>query len=64
MLRSDTSVFLTARACFIMQVIEESKQQLIQAERYLQSLRTAYPEVLASIRTKQVAQEMLLVKEA
>ena len=47
-----------------MQVIEESKQQLTQAERYLQVLRMAYPEVLASIRTKQVAQEVLLVKEA
>ena len=47
-----------------MQVIEESKDELLKVERYLLSLRMAYPEVLASIRTKQVAQEMLLVKEA
>lgn len=48
----------------LMQVIEESKHQLRTAERHLHALRTAYPEVMASIRTKQVAQEMLLVKEA
>lgn len=47
-----------------MQVIQESKHQLRTAERYLHALRMAYPEVMASIRTKQVAQEMLLVKEA
>ena len=46
------------------QVIEESKAQLLLAEQLLCSVRMAYPEVLASIRTKQVAQEMLLVKEA
>ena len=45
-------------------MIEESKLQLLVAERYLHVLRMAYPEVMASIRTKQVAQEMLLVKEA
>ena len=47
-----------------MQVIEESKDELLKAERYLLSLRNAYAEIMASIRTKQVAQEMLLVKEA
>ena len=47
-----------------MQVIQESKPQVRAAERYLHALRMAYPEVMASIRTKQVAQEMLLVKEA
>ena len=45
-------------------MIEESKNQLLVAERYLRALRMAYPEVMASVRTKQVAQEMLLVKEA
>ena len=45
-------------------MIEESKSQLLVAEQYLHVLRMAYPEVMASIRTKQVAQEMLLVKEA
>ncbi|KAL0054936.1 hypothetical protein WJX82_004786 [Trebouxia sp. C0006] len=53
-----------AKAKIIQEVIQESKHQLKTAERYLHALRMAYPEVMASIRTKQVAQEMLLVKEA
>ncbi|KAL0027925.1 hypothetical protein WJX79_003037 [Trebouxia sp. C0005] len=53
-----------AKAKIIQEVIQESKHQLRTAERYLHALRMAYPEVMASIRTKQVAQEMLLVKEA
>ena len=46
-----------------LQVIAESQRELLLAERYLYALRQAYPEVLASIRTKQVAQELLLFKE-
>lgn len=53
-----------AKAKIIQEVIQESKHQLRTAERYLHALRMAYPEVMASVRTKQVAQEMLLVKEA
>lgn len=34
------------------------------AEHCLHALRRAYPEVLASVRTKQIALEVLLVKEA
>lgn len=30
----------------------------------MHALRKAYPEVLASVRTKQIALEVLLVKEA
>ena len=40
----------------------ESRGQLALAERFLHAMRAAYPEVLASIRTKQVAQEMLHFK--
>ena len=45
-----------------MQVMLESQAQLALAERFLHAMRAAYPEVLASIRTKQVAQEMLHFK--
>ena len=45
-------------------MIEESQAQLSLAEQYLYAVRLAYPEVLACIRTMQVAQEMLLTKEA
>ena len=48
----------------IQQIIEESKDQLVLVEQQLKALRAAYPEVMASIRTRQVAQEMLLAKEA
>ena len=48
----------------IQQIIEESRDQLRLVEQQLKALRTAYPEVMASIRTRQVAQEMLLAKEA
>ena len=44
-------------------MIEESEGEVAQVECHLQALRAAYPEVLPSVRTKQVAQEMLLVKE-
>lgn len=49
-------------AC-LLQVIEESQGELAKVEQHLRALGAAYPEVLASVRTKQVAQEMLLVKE-
>ncbi len=42
--------------------MRESRGQLALAERFLHAMRAAYPEVLASIRTKQVAQEMLHFK--
>ena len=45
-----------------MQVMLESQGQLALAERFLHAMRAAYPEVLTSIRTKQVAQEMLHFK--
>ena len=45
-----------------LQVMRESRGQLALAERFLHAMRAAYPEVLASIRTKQVAQEMLHFK--
>lgn len=48
----------------IQQILEESRNQLRLVEQHLKALRTAYPEVMASIRTRQVAQEMLLAKEA
>lgn len=48
----------------IQQIIEESRDQLKLVEQHLKALRVAYPEVMASIRTRQVAQEMLLAKEA
>ena len=53
-----------AKAKIIQEVIQESKHELREVEQQLQALRAAYPEVIASIRTRQVAQEMLLVKEA
>lgn len=48
----------------IQQIIVESRDQLKLVEQHLKALRIAYPEVMASIRTRQVAQEMLLAKEA
>lgn len=48
----------------IQQIIQESRDQLGLVEQQLKALRAAYPEVMASIRTRQVAQEMLLAKEA
>lgn len=53
----------SAKAKIIQEVIQESKDQLRLVEQHLRALRVAYPEVMASIRTRQVAQEMLLVKE-
>ena len=46
----------------LVQVMLESRRQLQLAERYLHAMRAAYPEVMASIRTKQVAQEVLHFK--
>ena len=54
----------SVKAKIIQEVIQESKDQLRLVEQHLRALRIAYPEVMASIRTRQVAQEMLLVKEA
>ncbi|KAL3158150.1 Son of sevenless 1, variant 2 [Trebouxia sp. C0010 RCD-2024] len=48
----------------IQEIIQESRGQLRLVEEQLKALRSAYPEVMASIRTRQVAQEMLLAKEA
>ena len=52
------------KARIIQGVIQESKDQLAVVEQHLCALHGAYPEVLASVRSRQVAQEMLLVKEA
>ncbi|KAK9814099.1 hypothetical protein WJX72_000644 [[Myrmecia] bisecta] len=47
----------------IAQVVMESVEECRAAEAYLLATRQAFPEVLASIRSRQVAQEVLMVKE-
>ena len=46
-----------------MQVIAESRRQCEAALRFLVEVRLAFPEVLQAIKTKQLAQEILLFKE-
>jgi hypothetical protein len=46
-----------------LQVIVESRQECQEAQRLIGLIRSAYPEVLTAIKTKQLAQEMLLYKE-
>eukprot|EP00884_Botryococcus_braunii_P017513 jgi/Botrbrau1/4445/Bobra.0348s0033.1 len=46
-----------------MQVVAESRGQLALAQRLLAQIKEAYPEVLRSIKTTQLAQELLLYKE-
>ena len=42
----------------------ESRAECEEAQRLLGHIRAAYPEVLTAIKTKQLAQEMLLYKDA
>ncbi len=46
-----------------MQVILESVAECEAAYEYIGDLRDAFPEVLRAIKTKQLAQEMLMHKE-
>eukprot|EP00884_Botryococcus_braunii_P023323 jgi/Botrbrau1/9675/Bobra.0201s0009.1 len=46
-----------------MQVVAESRGQLALAQKLLAHIKEAYPEVLRSIKTTQLAQELLLYKE-
>ena len=45
------------------QVIVESRAECEEARALIAHIRAAYPEVLTAIKTKQLAQEMLLYKE-
>ena len=45
------------------QVIVESRAECEEAQALIGHIRAAYPEVLTAIKTKQLAQEMLLYKE-
>ncbi len=45
------------------QVIVESRAECEEAQRLIAHIREAYPEVLTAIKTKQLAQEMLLYKD-
>ena len=45
------------------QVIQESKAECGKALRYLAEIKVAFPEVLQAIKSKQLAQEILLFKE-
>lgn len=45
------------------QVIQESRAECGKALRYLAEIRLAFPEVLQAIKSKQLAQEILLFKE-
>lgn len=45
------------------QVIQESKAECGKALRYLAEIKVAFPEILQAIKSKQLAQEILLFKE-
>ena len=44
-------------------VVEESRRECAAALRFLAEVKLAFPEVLQAIKTKQLAQEILLFKE-
>ena len=44
-------------------MLAESEAERRQAWQQLQNIRAAFPEVLTAIKTKQLAQELLLFKE-
>ena len=46
-----------------MQVVLESRGECAEAQRLLSMIKSAFPEVLTAIKTKQLAQEILLNKE-
>ena len=46
-----------------MQVVLESRWECREAQKLLGMIKTAFPEVLTAIKTKQLAQEILLNKE-
>ena len=46
------------------QVLMESREQRRQALRFVSNMKGAFPEVLQTIKTHQLAQELLLYKEA
>ena len=46
-----------------MQVVLESRRECQEAQKLLGMVKTAFPEVLTAIKTKQLAQEILLTKE-
>ena len=46
-----------------LQVVLESRRECAEAQRLLGMIRGAFPEVLTAIKTKQLAQEILLNKE-
>ena len=46
-----------------MQVVLESRRECREAQKLLGMIKTAFPEVLTAIKTKQLAQEILLNKE-
>ena len=50
-------------SCTPVQVVAESRRQCEAALRFLAEVRLAFPEVLQAIKTKQLAQEILLFKE-
>lgn len=45
-----------------MQVVLESRAECEEAQRLIGLIKSSYPEVLTSIKTKQLAQEILLYK--
>ena len=45
------------------QVVLESHRECREAQKLLGMIKTAFPEVLTAIKTKQLAQEILLTKE-
>lgn len=47
-----------------MQVVKESRAQRHEALQYIAAVKAAFPEVLQAIKTLQLAQEMLMFKEA
>ena len=50
--------------CCCLQVLMESREQRREALRYIAAMKESFPEVLQTIKTHQLAQEMLLYKEA
>lgn len=47
----------------MVQIIIESRKECEDAQKLIGLIKSAYPEVLTAIKTKQLAQEMLLYKE-
>ena len=55
---------LTSHTSLPVQVLMESREQRRHALRYIAAMKESFPEVLQTIKTHQLAQELLLYKEA